>query len=273
MAGRRALAAGPQAAVVLHSYDWSESSLVLDLWTESEGRLAVVAKGAKRPYSQLRAVLLPFQRVAVQLGKPKAEASDDDVRTLKTAEWMPGAIVMPAERLLSAYYCNELLMKMVPRGQAIPALFRAYCETLEALAPPRGAPLEEGDTGIAETTALRAFELALLSQLGLLPDLAQETLSGAVLLPDRSYVVRPEFGLVPVRSDEPGIQGTGWVAMQAALLDGRLKALQWAVAPHGVALGAMMRPLLQHHLGGAPLRTRETVMALRRLMGTRSTVR
>ena len=52
----------PLPAYVLHRYDWSESSLILELFTREQGRVAVVAKGAKRPYSQLRPVLLPFQR-------------------------------------------------------------------------------------------------------------------------------------------------------------------------------------------------------------------
>ena len=50
-------------AYVLHRYDWSESSLILDLFTREQGRIAVAAKGAKRPFSQLRSVLLPFQRL------------------------------------------------------------------------------------------------------------------------------------------------------------------------------------------------------------------
>ena len=57
------------SAYVLHRYDWSESSLILDLFTREQGRLAVAAKGAKRPYSQLRSVLLPFQRINVSLGR------------------------------------------------------------------------------------------------------------------------------------------------------------------------------------------------------------
>ena len=62
------------AAFVLHRYDWSESSLILEIFTREQGRLAVAAKGAKRPYSQLRAVLLPFQRISIGLGRaPGAE--------------------------------------------------------------------------------------------------------------------------------------------------------------------------------------------------------
>ncbi|HET9643194.1 MAG TPA: recombination protein O N-terminal domain-containing protein, partial [Burkholderiaceae bacterium] len=64
---RRAAATYP--AYVLHRYDWSETSLILDLFIRDMGRVAVAAKGAKRPYSQLRPVLLPFQRLHVAFGK------------------------------------------------------------------------------------------------------------------------------------------------------------------------------------------------------------
>ena len=64
---------------VLHRYDWSESSLILDVFTRHHGRVALVAKGAKRPTSQLRPVLLPLQPLLLAWG------GDAEVRTLKTA--------------------------------------------------------------------------------------------------------------------------------------------------------------------------------------------
>ena len=48
-----------EPAFVLHRYDWSESSLILEVFTRHHGRIAVVAKGAKRPSSNFRPVLLP----------------------------------------------------------------------------------------------------------------------------------------------------------------------------------------------------------------------
>ena len=63
----RRAAAAPLQAFVLHQYDWSETSLIVELFTRERGRVAVVAKGAKRRYSQLRPVLLPFQRLWIQL--------------------------------------------------------------------------------------------------------------------------------------------------------------------------------------------------------------
>src|SRR3954451_10364288 len=76
----------PLDSYVLHRYDWSETSLILDLFTRSRGRIAVAAKGAKRPYSQLRSVVLPFPRVGAPVGK-QAEEAQAEVLTLRSAEW------------------------------------------------------------------------------------------------------------------------------------------------------------------------------------------
>src|SRR5438046_3569423 len=164
-AGRRA--AAHLEAYVLHRYDWSETSLILDLFTREQGRLAVAAKGAKRPYSQLRSVLLPFQRIHVGLGRvPKADANGEEpvneVQNLRSAEWAGGAAMLTGAALFSGFYLNELLMKLIARHDPHPALFDAYAETLPSMA--------SADDALVQA-ALRAFELVLLKEIGLLRDL------------------------------------------------------------------------------------------------------
>ena len=276
-----------QPAFVLHAYDWSESSLILDLLTRDEGRQVAVAKGAKRPYSQLRSVLLPFQGVRVQLSRSKPDAGEDEVRTLRSAEWAPGTPVLAGEHLMSAYYLNELLMKFLPRGDAHPALFDGYAQTLAVMAMGSDRATCDVDADSEQRTemsvgaeglvaaAFRAFELLLLHEVGLLPDLAQETLTGRALDASKSYALRPEVGLVPVHEGESALTGQQWTALQAALLSGHLKALQaaceaatWESSASSTgrdALRLLLRSLLAYHLDGAPLRTREMMRGLRRL--------
>ena len=124
MATARRVAA-PLDAYVLHRYDWSETSLILDLFTRSKGRVTVAAKGAKRPYSQLRSVLLPFQRIAATIGR-QAEDAQADVVTLRSAEWagLDATPVLPPARLFAGFYLNELLMKLLARGDAAPGAVR-----------------------------------------------------------------------------------------------------------------------------------------------------
>ena len=166
-----------QAAYVLHQHDWSESSLILDLFTRESGRVAVAAKGAKRPYSQLRAVLLPLQRISVSLSKP-AKADGGEVQTLRSAEWGGGATLPSGAALFSGYYLNELLLKLLARHDPHPQLFDAYADALTHLA--------EGDA------ALRAFEFKLLAELGLLPELSVVTTTQATVDPKRRYQLSPE---------------------------------------------------------------------------------
>src|SRR3954471_16792280 len=125
----------PLDAYVLHRYDWIETSLILDLFTRSRGRVTVAAKGAKRPYSQLRSVLLPFQRIAATVGK-QAEDAQPDVVTLRGAEWAGDAAtpILPPARLFAGFYLNELLMKLLARGDAHAVLFDGYAATLRSLA-------------------------------------------------------------------------------------------------------------------------------------------
>lgn len=258
-------AAAPRAqlAYVLHAYDWSESSLILDLYTREEGRLVAVAKGAKRPYSQLRSVLLPFQCMSVQLSRSKAADAEDEVRTLKAAEWAAGSAVLPSSALLGAYYLNELLMKFLPRGAVQAELFAHYRDTLQALAQPPGDGQSHTSTDLQ--SSLRAFELRLLQELGLLPDLAQDALNGAVLQADQRYTWKPELGLVRAAATDEALQGQDWIHLQAALIGGPAAALRQACQGPRTALRALLRTALAYHLGGAPLRTRDLMQSLRRL--------
>src|SRR5437660_7277536 len=97
-------AAAHLEAYVLHRYDWSESSLILDVFTREQGRLAVAAKGAKRPYSQLRAVLLPFQRVSLSLGRAAGAEGAAEIHNLRAAEWAGGPPMLTGAALFSGFY-------------------------------------------------------------------------------------------------------------------------------------------------------------------------
>jgi DNA repair protein RecO (recombination protein O) len=254
MSSRRVPAVQP--AYVLHRYDWSESSLILDLFTRDLGRVAVAAKGAKRPYSQLRPVLLPFQRLSVSFGKSNADEAAE-VQTLRQAEWGGGQPMPSGAALFSGFYLNELLMKLLARHDPHPALFDAYAATLPALS-------ESGD---AEQAALRAFELVLLRELGLLPDLSAVTLNAADVEPGRLYALRPESGVVVLNDpEEPGCGGAELVALQAALQHGSVAALQARCLPVLLALRTQLRALLHYHLGSPQLRTRQVMLDVQRLL-------
>ena len=248
----------PLAAFVLHGWDWSESSLILDLFTRAQGRLVVAAKGAKKPTSSFRPVLLPFHALTVWLSKADPEAHDE-VRALRGVEWA-GSAPLPSSALMSGFYLNELLMKGLARHDPHPGLYDAYADTLAALAVPAAPAADEG-------SALRAFELVLLRELGVLPELGQVTLTTEPLQAGRRYALRPEVGLAPA---DAGLPGTAWIEIEAALAylarAGSAEALRQACRPFAAPLRALLRNLVQYHLDTAQLRTRQVGLELQRLL-------
>ena len=241
------------AAFVLHRYDWSESSLILDLFTRELGRVAVAAKGAKRPYSQLRAVLLPFQRIHVSLGRARGLEPSGEVQTLRAAEWGGGAAMLTGGALFSGFYLNELLMKLLARQDPHPALFDAYAQTLQALEPRNDLVLQ---------ASLRAFELTLLREVGVLPELDVVTLTQEPVQAQGRYALLPEAGVAVPRKDASAMTGEALQALQAALAQGQLAALRRACAVALPELKNTLRELLHYHLGTDQLRTRQVMLNL-----------
>jgi DNA repair protein RecO (recombination protein O) len=248
------------AAYVLHQYDWSESSLILDLFTREQGRIAVAAKGAKRPFSQLRGVLLPFQRLQVSLGREPPGEDTREVHSLRAADWAGGHPMLTGAALFSGFYLNELLMKLLARHDPHAALFDAYAGTVAALA----SGVDEAGT----QAALRAFELVLLREIGLLPDLGTETASHRPVRADRRYLVLADAGVVETADDnEATVSGAALSALEIALR-ADLTTLQGVAAGALAELRPLLRAQLHYHLGTSQLRTRQ-VMIEAQALGSR----
>ncbi len=248
-----------EPAYVLHRYDWSESSVILEAFTRHHGRIALVAKGAKRPSSNFRPVLLPLQPLQLNY------AGDAEIRTLKGAEWMGGHVMPTGESLLSGYYINELLLRLLARDDAHEALFDAYAGVVEVLA---------GDHAEAQAAtqaaALRAFELSLLREVGLLPALDAQTLTLSPLSPDLRYTLLPEAGLREAAHEETALAGADWQALQVALDDrapftATLRCVAMLSAGSNGALRGQLRTLLNYHCGVSTLRTRQMMRDLQAL--------
>jgi DNA repair protein RecO (recombination protein O) len=255
-------AAVAQVAFVLHSHDWSESSLILELFTRDAGRVVAAAKGAKRPTSQLRAVLMPFQRISVQFARSRGDEGSE-VRTLRSAEWGGAAVPMHGAAWFAGFYLNELLLRLLARDDAHPRLFDAYAAALACVS----------DSEFRSESALRAFELLLLQETGVLPELHRTTLTQATVLADRRYVLRPDQGLAEAAPHDTALSGACCLALAGALGgwpmaddDGVAFAkLQQACAADLSPLKAQLRAQLHYHLGGAGLRTRQVMIDSQRL--------
>lgn len=158
---------------LLHSAAWRETSLIIQVFTRSFGNVALVAKGAKRPYSVLRPVLTAFQPLALSW------SGSGEVKTLTRAECV-GIRPLSGRALMSAWYMNELLLRLLPREDPHPVLYEAYDSALQQLAAVfPGGRLDSavGDDDAASrhaagqpqrsaASALRRFEWMLLNETG-----------------------------------------------------------------------------------------------------------
>jgi DNA repair protein RecO (recombination protein O) len=245
-----------EPAFVLHSYDWSESSLILEVVCRRQGRVALVAKGAKKPSSNFRPVLLPLQPLLVTYTLTGDGTAD--IHTLKGAEWVGGHVMPTGDALLSGLYLNELLLRLMARADPHAALFDAYAGVVRVLASEHGDALEP---------VLRSFELLLLREIGLLPSLDAQTMTLAPLQPDTRYTLVPEGGLrAASTSDRAGLLGSQWKTLQRALDDAAsYTATLRACAPVAAELKPQLRALLQYHCGSPTLRTRQLMIDLQSL--------
>jgi DNA repair protein RecO (recombination protein O) len=230
-----------QPGFVLHSYPYKETSLIVDVFSRDHGRVALIAKGAKRPHSKLRGVLQTFQPLSV------GWTGKSEIRTLTTAEWVGGLLPLEKSALLSGFYLNELLVKLLARDDPHPALFDHYVATLNRLAHGEPTPI-----------VLRKFELALLKETGVAGNFTLCTTTGQLVEPERMYVVDPERGPRPAMPADTSPRVSG-----KTLLDMEHEDYGDPVAQAQSKF--LMRFLLAHHLGGAPLNTRQILIDLMQL--------
>ena len=230
-----------QPGFVLHSYPYKETSLIVDVFTRAHGRIALIAKGAKRPHSKLRGVLQTFQPLSVSW------SGKSELRTLIDAEWVGGMPPLEKGALLCGFYLNELLVKLLARDDAHPALFDHYVSTLNQLAHDEPAPI-----------VLRMFERALLKETGVANDFTVCPTTRAPVEPDLIYVIDPERGprLATASDVSPRIAGK-------TLLD--MEREDYSDANTQLQSKLLMRFLLGHHLGGAQLNTRQILIDLTQL--------
>jgi DNA repair protein RecO (recombination protein O) len=235
-----------QPAFLLHHRDYSDSSRIVELFTREHGRISLFAKGAKRPKSPFRPLLQPFMPLLVSW------SGSIDGGQLTGAELAGEAVSVPAQRLMSGFYLNELLLRLTPRGEPVQDVFDVYALTLETLR-------RNG----AEQAALRSFEKELLGQLGYGLDLARDAESGEPLSADRYYHFIPGVGLRV--AEQPG--GATDPFRGSELIDLGLGRLETAETLR--AAKRLLRSALEHCLEGRGLHSREVMRALRRMEGER----
>ncbi len=227
------------AAFLLHSHPYSETSLVLDVFSREHGRLPILARGARRPRSALRGTLIGFQ--LLELGW----FGGGEVKTLAKAEWCGGIPLLKGRCLLLGYYLNELLLKLLPREDAHPTLFDSYAEAIGALA-----------NGADDAPELRRFEKALLKEIGYGLSFGHDA-DGAPVEAQQRYGYFIERGLIAIDDAE------GFTLSGKTLLD--IDADDYSDPRTLSESKILMRQLVSHQLGDKPLQSRRVFIDLHEL--------
>ncbi|OIP13964.1 MAG: DNA repair protein RecO [Betaproteobacteria bacterium CG2_30_59_46] len=229
---------GDQPGYVLHTYPYRETSLIVEVFSRDFGRLPLMARGARRPKSAVRGLLLSFQPLSLSwFGKA-------ELRTLHSAEWQGGQPLLQGTALICGFYLNELLLKLLHRDDPHEQLFLYYQETLQELAR---------RTDYA--AVLRRFEINLLKELGYALTLEHDADSGAAIEPDAPYRYVFECGPVRQNNGQNGVELWGKTLLDMAANDyGDPVTLQQSKA--------LMRALINHYLGEGTLHTRQILKDL-----------
>jgi len=230
-------------AFVLHTRPWRETSLQVELLTAGHGRIGVVARGVQGPKRHvLRAALQPLQAVrfeAMQRG---------ELARLVSAEALDTAPRLSGDAALSAFYVNELVLRLAQRQDPAPELFQAYAQVRARLA---------GAESLSWT--LRRFERDLLQAMGLGFDLDSDG-QGEPIDPAARYVLEPEHGPRRLVLDRGAADRRGAATGRALL------SLAADTLPTAEDLGSLrlaLRAVLSHHLGPRGLKSWDMAAQLR----------
>jgi DNA repair protein RecO (recombination protein O) len=223
---------------VLHTYPYKETSLIVELFTHRFGRVALLARGARRPRSAMRGVLLSFHPLRLSF------SASAELGNLISAEWAGALQPLAGQGLMCGFYLNELLLRLLPRDDPHEALFDVYAIALKDLSD---AALFPG--------VLRRFEKRLLAELGYAPLLDRDAASRPID-PDGLYVYEPERGPTPVNGTRSGVL----VVRGRTLLD--VAADDYSSPTTREEARNLMRALIGERLHGQVLHTRTVLREL-----------
>lgn len=228
-----------QRGFILHRRPYSESSLIVDVFTHDHGRLALIAKGCRKKKTQAQGLFLPFKPLLVSwTGK-------GELPILTAIESLQHYPSLDSTGLNCGYYINELILKLLHRHDSHERLFEKYDELICSLLG-----------GEDPYTVLRVFEKHLLSETGFGLVLDHDAETGEAIIENASYNYIPEKG--PVRTSRAGtntITGETLIAFRKESFTSRRQHLQ---------ARRLTRVLLDKQLNGKSLRSRRVIHEMKR---------
>jgi DNA repair protein RecO (recombination protein O) len=229
-----------QSAWILHHRPFSNSSMILEIMTSEYGRISLIAKGSRSAKSKFRGVLRPFMPLSISW------FSRTNLGTLTEAEIQGAPISLAGDALISGYYINELLLKLLYKDDSHAEVFSLYSETIKKLSlTNRIAPL------------LRQFEIKLLELVGYALNL-REVVDSQIPVDSLSYYeYKPEMGLVLVHNNEGAM----------TFLGSQIRSIQQQNFECEDTLrcaNRLLKKIISYQLGGKKLMTRKVIEEMKR---------
>ena len=224
-----------QPIYILHSYPFKETSLIVEILSKDFGRLALVAKGARRPKSSLRGMLLPFQSLHATW------SGLQDLKTLHNVDWSNAFLAIEGDALVCGFYLNELIMRLVPKDDPYPRLYDFYHKTILAMT-----------TNKSLNMILRRFELRLLQEIGYEVPLKNDV-QGSIIDPKKQYFYEAGSGASDDKkfSNQLVISGKTLIDMADNNYENKDTEKQSK---------QLMRYLINHYIGEKPLYSKQLFM-------------
>ncbi|MDH5648216.1 MAG: DNA repair protein RecO [Gammaproteobacteria bacterium] len=233
-----------EAAYVLHSRNYGETSLLVELFTRHYGRIGAVAKGARKKQSKQGSLFSLFQPIIV------GWSGKGELVTITQCESERAEVPLDGEALFCGFYLNELILNMLHRFDPHEALYDNYGKALVDL------------RGSAREWALRIFEKRLFSDMGYGLVLDHNIANNRPIDPESDYVYIPDKGPVPLdisntisaNSGSIRLKGKSLLALANETIDGENTKIE---------IKHLMRELILHHTGGKPIHSRHLLKSLR----------
>lgn len=221
-----------ECAYLMHQRPYRNTSQIIDCLTRDYGMISLVAQGSRRSKTGQRAILQPF--LPLQLSWVRR----GDLGRLTHVELEQRDGELAGQQLLAGFYMNELLLRLLAKGDPNVEIYSCYSRALADLM-----------TSANTSRALRIFELHLLEALGYGLNLNHDVETGDPISAERRYVFEPERG---ARVEENSANGADEYSGRELI---SLREMRFDDAASLRAAKRLLSRALRIYLGDRPLKT------------------
>ncbi|MBX2848294.1 MAG: DNA repair protein RecO [Acidiferrobacterales bacterium] len=231
-----------QSAFILLNRPYSESSWIVEAFSREHGRVALMAKGARRAKSKLKGLLMPFQPLLLSwTGKGEIPTLTGAELDLDDFDLISNELI--ADALVCGFYCNELIANLLHRYDPHKALFEQYMQTLVSL-----SQCNDNDE---LASALRDFERGIISETGYGISFTSQADGKKKIDENSHYRFQPSKGFELCNEKDKGAISGRVIQVLAGNSNDLLSAKESAQSKH------VMRDILHYNLGYKKILSRD----------------